>query len=294
MLKFAAVEAGGTKFLCGVFDEQRNLLAETRIPTTHPAETLSKVAAFFQKQKCTFDSAGVASFGPLDLDSSSSDYGKIVSTPKSGWSNTDILAAVKAACKAPTAIDTDVNAAALAEVRFGNAQGLQDACYITVGTGIGVGIISGGKILPSVMHPEAGHIRVPRYPGDHFEGVCAYHGDCVEGLASGPAIEKRWGQPAERLPADHQAWDLEAHYIAHLCANLTYTIRPQRIVLGGGVFGQLRLYDKTRAVFSGLIAGYAPGPAGDPSTFLSEPGVIGSPGLLGAGELARDLRANTP
>ncbi|NRA30826.1 MAG: ROK family protein [Parvularculaceae bacterium] len=291
--RIAAVEAGGTKFICAILDEDLAPLAQTKIATTTPTETLSAMCRFFEAAQIdhgSIDAAGIGSFGPLDLDRDSPTFGSIVTTPKLGWSDTDILGPLKDVCGAPACIDTDVNTAALAELRYGAARGLQDACYVTVGTGIGVGVVVGGTPLPSIMHAEAGHMRVPRHPNDTFAGICAFHDDCLEGMASGPAMKARWGTPAEELPADHAAWQIQAHYMAHMAVNLTYTLRPQRIILGGGVFGQQALYAQTRNIFKDLIAGYAPGPASDPGTFLVEPGVTTMPpGLLGAADLANDL-----
>lgn len=288
---FAGVEAGGTKFLCAIVNEAGETVEEIRIDTRGAEETLVDVDAFFacaRRRLGKIEGAGIGTFGPVDLDANSSEYGRIVSTPKPGWSGADILGAVRSACDAPTAIDTDVNAAALAEILHGAGHGLSDLCYVTVGTGIGVGIISGGRSVGSHMHPEVGHIRVPHAPGDTFVGTCPYHNDCLEGLACGPAMKARWGVSVPDLPDNHPAWAMQAHYVAHLCANLTYTVRPQRIVIGGGVFGRTMLYGLTRAVFADLIGGYAPGPADDPDTFIVAPGLTHQPpGLVGAIALAR-------
>ncbi len=212
---FAALEAGGTKFLCAVGTGPNDLRAETRIPTTIPAETIGRAVEFFQAQARLHGplaGLGVASFGPVDLHEGSPTWGYITSTPKPGWRNTDLVGPFKQALNLPVAFDTDVDGAALGEGRWGAAQGLDTFIYLTIGTGIGGGAFSRGQLVHGLIHPEMGHIHLPHdRQADPFAGVCPYHGDCFEGLASGPALEKRWGQSAETLPPDHPAWRLEAH-----------------------------------------------------------------------------------
>jgi fructokinase len=232
----------------------------------------------------------IASFGPLDLDRGSRQFGALTGTPKPGWTSFNVLGAFAEAIRAPAALDTDVNCAALAELRHGAGRGLDRLCYVTIGTGIGVGIVEQDRNNPGAAHPEAGHIRVPHAPDDYFAGICPAHTDCLEGLASGPAMAARWGKNAEHLPADHLAWAHEAHYIASLCVNLAYTVRPQRIVLGGGVMEQSSLIGAVRARFVAMAAGYALDRySDDPGTYLCAPHLTDpSPGLVGAFELARD------
>lgn len=295
----AAVEAGGTKILCAVVDRDRAILASTRIATTDPDTSFAAMAAFFAGQTMRHGpvaAGGVGSFGPLDLDRGSPGYGRLTTTPKPGWAGVDMRGQVAAMLGAPVAIDTDVNCAALAEALHGATRGLDSSCYVTVGTGIGVGHVARGRPVAGVGHPEAGHIRVPRAPGDAaFAGTCPYHGDCLEGLASGPAMRARWGIAAEDLPDDHPGWEVAAHYLACLCVTLTYTVRPQRIVLGGGVFERASLYDRVRARFVALAVGYALDRwSAAPAGFLCAPALREpSPGLVGAIELARDLLATT-
>lgn len=288
----AAIEAGGTKFICAVGTPEGEIIARDRIATTSPSETLGLAMDFFRKHAATTGSlsaAGIASFGPLDLDPSSSTSGSIVSTPKPGWSGVNIREVVRQALGVPTILDTDVNCAALAEGRFGAARDCNSHCYMTVGTGIGVGVIIDNKPIAGRGHPEIGHMRVPRAPGDTFEGRCPYHLDCVEGLASGPAIEDRWGEKAENLPDDHPAWEMEAHYVAALCNNLIYTVRPERIVIGGGVFERKTLYARVRRHLSEMLADYALSPSEQNlEQLISPPELVETPpGLLGALELAR-------
>lgn len=236
---FAAVEAGGTKFNCALVTAEGSLLAETRIPTTSPHETLAQVIHFFRQQK-EFHRAlalGIASFGPLDLNPASPAYGSITSTPKPGWQNSPILSVLQNELGLPTAIETDVNAAALGELTWNpRNRGLDPFLYMTVGTGIGVGPILQGKPVHGLQHPEAGHMFVPHdLQLDPFPGACPFHQDCLEGLATGGAMHKRWGIPAYELPAGHPGWDLEAHYLALACCNLILSFSPQKIVIGGGV-----------------------------------------------------------
>jgi fructokinase len=290
----AAIEAGGTKFLCAVATIDGRILAQERIATASPEMTFAAVASFFDQQRIKFGSvaaAGVASFGPLDLDASSPNYGKLTTTPKPGWSGVDILGSVSAIVAAPTELDTDVNLAGLAEARHGAGIGLNTICYVTVGTGIGVGVIDHGKPISGVGHLEAGHMRVGRASGDDFGGVCPYHGDCLEGLASGPAMAARWGQPAETLGSDHVGWTYQAHYLASLCVNLTYLIRPERIILGGGVTAHPQLHRLVREQFTLLTGGYSLDRcSAEPEAYICLPTAEEpSAGLVGAIEIARQL-----
>lgn len=291
---FAAIEAGGTKFLCAVTSADGQVLAQQRIATAAPDETFAGVAAFYQRQREILGpvaAVGLASFGPLDLDRASPGYGRLTSTPKLRWSGVDMRGRIADVVGAPTVIDTDVNCAGLAEARYGAGQGLDRFCYVTVGTGIGIGVIERGFSMSGVGHSEAGHMRVPRATGDDFVGACPFHGDCLEGLACGPAIAGRWGRAAEDLDEDHPAWAIEAHYLAALCINLTYLLRPERIILGGGVMAHPPLHDAVRARFTALAADYALDRcSADYATFVCPPAAQEpSAGLLGAVALARDF-----
>src|SRR5258705_6640293 len=231
MTLYGGIEAGGTKFVCATGTDP-NDLDRTTFPTTTPEETIGRAIEFFRARP-SVSSIGIASFGPLDLDPGSALYGHITSTPKAGWRNTDIAGAVGRALGVPVHIDTDVNAAALAEERWGAAQGVDDVVYLTIGTGIGGGALVGGKLVHGLVHPEMGHMRVPHDPvADPYRGICPFHGDCLEGLASGPAIEQRWGSRAEQLPADHPAWRLEARYLAAGVVNIICTLSPRRVIMG--------------------------------------------------------------
>lgn len=278
----AAIEAGGTKFICGLGTGPGDLIT-ARIPTTSPDETLARVTAWLRTCKTEFfpDSdplaaAGIASFGPVDLDPASPTFGRITTTPKPGWANFDFAGAVRRALGLPVAITTDVNAAILAEAEWGAARTVASSLYMTIGTGIGGGALLNGRLLQGHSHPEMGHIRIPRDASDPFPGLCPYHADCLEGLASGPALAARWGVPAEQLPLDHPAWLLEARYLAHALATFAHTFAPRRILLGGGVMNNLALFDLIRPELARLLAGYIPAPDVLPPALAPRSGILGA------------------
>jgi len=284
------IEAGGTKFLCGVARDDGTILEEIRIPTATPVETLTAASNFFEQaaeRHGMIAALGIGSFGPLSLRSSAPDYGCITSTPKPAWQGTDLLGHFRRTLGAPMVLDTDVNAAAAGEMLFGGGRGLDSFCYVTVGTGIGVGLLIDGAPHGGANHLEAGHIRVVRAPGDAaFPGLCPYHRDCVEGMACGPAIFARWGRPAEELDDDHPAWAIEAHYIAELCATLTYTVRPDRIVLGGGVM-RPPMYGLVRKALKHKLACYDASLRDiDMMDYIARPSAGASAGFTGALALA--------
>lgn len=290
MTCFAGIEAGGTKFVCGVGSGPDDL-QKTEFPTTSAAETLRRAVSVIldQAQGRAIPALGVASFGPVDLALNSATFGYITSTPKPGWQNLDIVGELKRALGVPVGFDTDVNAAMLAEVRWGAARDLSDAVYITVGTGIGGGAIVGGQLLHGVMHPEMGHLLIPHDRlRDPFAGVCPFHGDCLEGLASGPAIEKRWGMRGEDLPPDHPAWELEAHYLALGLMNIVLTLSPQRIIMGGGVLKNGAVFPPLRRELSRLLNGYiqCPEVSSEIDSFVVPPLLGDRAGILGALALA--------
>jgi fructokinase len=285
-----AIEAGGTKFVCAVGTPQGELIRETRIPTSSPAETLEQVVAFFRSHGEALAAVGIASFGPVELNPSSPAYGFITSTPKVGWRNFDLRGAVRAALAVPAAFTTDVNAAALAESRWGAAQGLRTSMYVTVGTGIGGAAIIDGSILHGFSHPEMGHIRVPHdVIRDPFRGICPFHGDCLEGLASGPALEARWRASAPELAPDHPAWPLEAEYLALACVNWICTLSPGRIVLGGGLM-RPHLFPLVREHVATLMNRYidAPELANGIDQYVVPSALAGRAGVLGALLLASE------
>ncbi len=256
---FGAIETGGSKVICAVGTGPDDIRDRIRIPTTTPSETLAEVTCFLLRhhREKPLASVGVGSFGPLDLLPGSPTYGHVAATPKPGWAHTNLLGPIRNALSLPVALDTDVNAAALGEHRWGAGVGLDSLVYITVGTGIGGGAIVNGRPLHGASHPEMGHVRIPHdREVDPFEGFCPYHGDCLEGLAAGPAIELRWGQRGESLPDDHLAWYLEAVYLAAGIANIVLILSPQRIVVGGGVMMQLHLFPMIRERVVELLHGY--------------------------------------
>lgn len=292
---YGGIEAGGTKFVCAVGRDPGDLHAETQIPTTTPNETLDRVISFFREQcsKMPIAKIGIGAFGPLDLNPKSSTFGYITSTPKPGWSNVDLIGTIQRGLEIPVRIDTDVNAAALGEYRWGTAQGLDTFVYLTIGTGIGGGGMCGGRLLHGLIHPEMGHIRVPHdWTRDPFPGICPFHGDCLEGLASGPALESRWRQAGETLPPDHPAWELQAQYLALALVNFTCTLSPQRIVLGGGVMEQHQLLVLIRKKFQELLNGYIRASAilERIDDYIVPPGLGQRVGVLGAIALAQSTK----
>ena len=296
MTFFGGIEAGGTKFVCAVATGPDDIQAETRFATTTPAACIGRAVAFFQEQQAAgieLEAMGIASFGPVDPDPDSPTFGYITSTPKEGWANTDFAGAVAHAMNLPVGFDTDVNAAALGEGRWGAGRGLHTFIYLTVGTGIGGGGLVKGDLMHGLIHPEMGHIRIPHDTTlDPFPGVCPYHADCLEGLASGPAIEQRWGRPARELSADHEAWDLEAHYLALALHNYICTLSPQRIILGGGVMEQVHLFPKIRQHVQTLLNGYIQSPdiLENIDDYIVPPVLGGDAGVLGAIALAERAR----
>lgn len=277
-----AIEAGGTKFLCAVGTANGEILERIRIPTTDPVETLDQVISFFRDQPVR--AMGVASFGPVQIDPASPQYGFVTSTPKAKWAYFDLLGALQQSIPVPFAFDVDVTAAALAEGRWGAAQGKRSFMYVTVGTGIGGAAIVDGVALRGASHPEMGHIRVPHdWARDPFPGKCPFHGDCLEGLACGPALEARWHLSPADLAADHPAWRLQTDYLALGCANWICTIVPETLILGGGVM-RLELFPELREKVRNLLNGYfdLPQLKTQLDAYLVPPALGANSGILGA------------
>jgi fructokinase len=294
-MSYGGIEAGGTKWVCGVGEGDADVLETETFPTTTPEETIARAAEFFRGRR--LEAIGVASFGPIDIRRASPTWGYITTTPKDGWAYVDLVGSLGAALEIPIAFDTDVNAAALAEWRWGAGVGLDTFCYLTVGTGIGGGVIVNGALLHGLLHPEIGHMRIPHDRArDPFEGVCPYHGDCLEGLASGEAIRRRWGRSAEELCDDAAVWELESEYLALGLMNLVCTLSPQRIVLGGGVPKQATLLPLVGHRLQVLLADYfAASELTEPDAidrYVVAPGLGDQAGLLGAIELARTAAAS--
>ncbi len=294
---YGGIEAGGTKFICMIASGPQDIRAEVRIPTTNPDRTLEAAIAFFREhaRQQPLAAIGVGSFGPVDLDPSSPTYGYITSTPKPGWSHANVAGRLRQALDLPIGFDTDVNAAALAEYRWGAAQNTDPSIYYTIGTGIGAGAIFNGKPLIGLLHPEAGHIRIPHdWRRDPYTGMCPFHGDCFEGLAAGGALRARWGAPAETLPDDHPAWDLEADYIAYALVNHICILSPRRIILGGGVMQQKALLPLIRQKVPALLNNYIQSEAitRHIETYIQPPALGNRAGVLGAIALAQAAAAS--
>jgi fructokinase len=288
-----AIEAGGTKFRCAVARGPEQILDSLRIETGEPGPTMRAVLAFFEQAQSAhgaIDAFGIAAFGPLDLDRDSPRYGHILATPKRGWSDTDLLGPLHHRFGQPILIDTDVNAAALAEIELGAGRGLRSLVYITVGTGVGGGAVIAGQTLRGLMHPEMGHISVHRDPRDHdFPGICPFHGDCLEGLVCGPAVIERWGVQLDALERGHEGWSIIGGYLGQLVANLALVLSCERVVLGGGVMSGATLLAHVRASARARLNEYLPVTAlrGDLEQYIVAPGLGDRSGLIGALALAQ-------
>lgn len=284
MSVYGGIETGGTKWECAIGTGPDDLRATATIPTTTPEETIGRVVAFFEREG-PVAAIGIGSFGPVDRNPGSATWGHITSTPKPGWAYTDVGGEIVRRLSVPVAFDTDVNAAALAEHRWGAAQELDTFCYVTVGTGIGGGGMAGGRLLHGLLHPEFGHMRIPHdRESDPFEGVCPYHGDCWEGLASGRAIEARWGRPAAELDAYEAVWMLQAHYLALGLVSVICVLSPERILLGGGVMRRPGLLPLVHREVEGLMNGYQETATIMLPALAPRSGVLGAIALAEAGE----------
>ena len=291
MALLGGIEAGGTKFVCAVGTGPGDIRASVRFPTRNPESTLSDAVAFFRSQSVPVTAIGIGSFGPIDPRPESATYGYITSTPKEGWAHTPIAAKISRALGTPVAFDTDVNAAALAENRWGAARGKETFIYLTIGTGIGGGGLVHGRRLHGALHPEMGHVVVPRAAGDNSPGICPYHGDCLEGMASGPAIAARWGQNAASLSPDHLAWKYEAHYLGLAIVGFVLTLAPECVILGGGVMKQRQLFPMIRDVVQKQLNEYYKIPAliQDIDRYIVPPALGDDAGVLGGIALAAAL-----
>ncbi len=284
---YGALEAGGTKMVCAIGTSDGSIIDRISIPTETPEITMPKMIEYFRDKKIA--ALGIGSFGPIDLNKNSKTYGYITTTPKPGWGFYDIAGAFSKALQVPIGFDTDVNAAALGEARYGAAKGLDSAIYITIGTGIGVGVLSEGKLLHGMLHPEAGHILIGKLEGDTYEGKCPFHKTCFEGMAAGPAIEARWGMKGDKLADKPEVWELEADYIAHALVNYTMTLSPKRIILGGGVMNQLQLFPLIRERFGKLMNGYIKtAEVEDLDSYIVPAGLTGNQGIVGCLVLAAE------
>ena len=287
-LRLGALEAGGTKMVMSILDGRGGMLERVSIPTRTPEETMPEMIGFFRAQH--IDALGVGCFGPLDLNPASPTYGYITATPKLAWRNYPLLPEFVRALGVPARLDTDVNGAALAEATLGAARGLGSCLYVTIGTGIGGGLVMGGRPVHGLMHPELGHQLLCAEGNDPApDGFCPYHKHCLEGLAAGPTFDKRWGMSARELPDDHPAWQLEASYLAQMCHNAIMSFSPEKIILGGGVMHKEFLLPMIRRETLRLLGGYISSPAVDAGLedYIVSPGLGENSGVMGAYLLAR-------
>lgn len=295
---FGAVEGGGTKFKMLLGSGPEDILEEERIPTTTPDETLGRVIEFFRRgqEDAELAAVGFASFGPIDLNRTSPTYGYITTTPKPGWHSTDVVSTLRSALGVPVGWDTDVNGAALGEYCWGAGRDLENLVYLTVGTGIGGGVLVHGRPVHGLLHPEMGHLLVPLLDGDAFPGVCPYHGQCLEGLASGPALQERLGMPSEYVDSGDPVWELEAYYLAAGLHEIIHVLSPDRIVVGGGVAGTPGLLERVRRHVVRLNREYLAHPVFREgiASYIVPPGLGERSGVLGALELARRAAGNSP
>ena len=286
------IEAGGTKMVCAVGDENGVVKDRTSFPTRQPEETFADMIAYYRNWD--IQALGIGCFGPLDLNRQSRTYGYITKTPKPGWGNCDIVGAFKDALGVPVGFDTDVNGAVLGEVTWGAAKGLDSAIYITIGTGVGVGVYANGGLLHGLIHPEGGHMLLAKHPKDTYKGKCPFHENCVEGLASGPAIEARWGKKGIELAGRDEVWELEAYYIAQAVTNYILAYSPQKVILWGGVMHQEQLFGMVRKEVQRLLNGYV---AHETITtdkiadYIVPPALGEDPGIMGAIKLGMDALA---
>lgn len=281
-MRIGAIEAGGTKIICGIGNEHGEIEKKINFPTEAPEIVFAKIRSFFEGEQ--LDALGVGTFGPIDVNRSSSTYGYITSTPKPGWRDIDVLGELKSYINVPIGFDTDVNGAALAEALWGSAKGVKSCVYYTIGTGVGVGVYVEGNLVHGLLHPEAGHIPVKRHSEDSFEGFCPYHGDCLEGVAAGPAIERRYGKKGHELSVDHEAWRLEAYYLGQALMSTILLLSPERIILGGGVMHQEQLFPLIREEVQRNLNGYVQHDMilNNIDQYIIPPGLGDNAGLSGA------------
>ncbi|MCJ7843221.1 ROK family protein [Lederbergia sp. NSJ-179] len=282
-----AIEAGGTKFVCAVGNEDGTLIERIQLDTLTPEKTIPLVIEFFKKHD--IDALGIGSFGPVDIDKNSATYGNITSTPKPGWKDYPFLQTLKEVLHVPMEFNTDVNAAALGEVMLGAAQDVDSCLYITVGTGVGAGAVVQGELLQGLSHPEMGHILVKRHVDDEYEGFCPYHRDCLEGMAAGPAIEKRWGKKGIDLQDQQKVWEIEAYYLAQALMQFILIVSPKKIIMGGGVMKQKQLFPLIQKKVQELLNGYVAVPqiTEEMDQYIVPPALGDNAGITGALMLAK-------
>lgn len=286
---YGALEAGGTKMVLAIGGENGEIIEQVSIPTEHPSITMPKIIEYFNKKEIT--ALGVGSFGPIDLNPNSPTYGYITSTPKLDWRDYNLIGVLEDALCIPIGFDTDVNASCLGEASYGSTKDVNSSVYITIGTGIGIGVMVNGSLLHGMLHPEGGHILMSKHEKDSFQGVCPYHANCFESLASGPAIERRYGKKAHLLDKEEEVWDLEAYYIAQAIITYILTLSPERIVLGGGVMHQEQLFPLIRKHVLTLLNGYMnTKELSDIDTYILPSSLHGDQGIIGCIELAKNKK----
>lgn len=284
-MRLGSLEAGGTKMVCAVGDSNGTIYEQISIPTTTPEDTMPHIIDYFKEKEIA--ALGIACFGPVDVNPDSETYGTILDTPKLPWRQYPILKVMQDALKLPMGLDTDVNGSCLGEVTYGTAKGLDSVIYITVGTGIGVGIVLDGRLVHGMLHPEAGHILIAPEAGDEGHCICPYHCHCLEGLAAGPSIEKRWGAKAVELTERSEVWELESQYLAQAIVNLILTVSPKRIILGGGVMHQEQLFPLIRKKVPELMNGYIRTPQmQNMDTYIVPASLQDNQGIMGGIRLA--------
>ncbi len=285
-MRLGALEAGGTKMVCAIGDETGRIFEQISIPTETPDITVPRLIAYFEERKV--DALGIASFGPIELDREDPKYGYITTSTKEAWINFDMVGSFTRALRCPIGFDTDVNGSVLGEVTFGQAKGKNCVIYLTIGTGIGGGIYIEGNLLHGMLHPEAGHVLIRKRSDDQYAGKCRYHGDCLEGLAAGPAIEERWGKKAAELADRPEVWDLEADYIAQALVGYILTLSPEMIILGGGVMHQEQLFPLIREKVKEFLGGYIQAEEiEDMEHYIVPASLHDDQGIMGCLELAR-------
>jgi fructokinase len=289
--RFGGVETGGTWCVCALGSGPGAIEAQETFRTADPAQTLERIVGFFAAHPAP-EAIGIGSFGPLDVDPDSPTWGQVMNTPKPGWRHTAVASILRERIGVPIAFDLDVTAAAIGEQRWGAGRGAPSLAYVTVGTGIGAGLLIDGRPRHGLLHPEVGHLRIPHdHERDPSPGVCPVHGDCWEGLACGPAIAQRWGRPASELPDEHPAWALEAEYLALGILSIVTVFSPHRIILGGGIMDRAGLMEMVRDRLRELLGGYLESPllAERIGEYLVAPGLGDDAGVLGAIAMARQL-----
>lgn len=284
MRRIGALEGGGTKMVLAVCTENGEVLERVSLPTKTPEETIPPMIAYFQEKK--IDALGIGFFGPLQLNRAAENYGCLTSTPKPGWSGCPVKRPFEEALGIPVGIDTDVNSSALGEAAWGASKGTQNSIYLTIGTGIGVGVITNGKLLHGMQHPEGGHVMMRPHPGDSYPGRCPFHGTCLEGMASGPAIEARWGRKGIELAEEKQVWELEAYYIAQGLVDMIFLYSPEKIILGGGVMHQTQLLGMIHEEVKKQLGGYLDTPElRDIENYIVLPKLEDNQGIMGCVKL---------